>query len=76
MTNKDHLPQPTHPDANLPISEEIDRALADYLPGIDFILVTPSQMANCMVAQRLAPDTTHKMLKWDNRKNTYRLHLL
>ena len=76
MTQLEHRPEPTHPDANAKIGEELDRMLADYIPGIDLLLVAPSQVVNLMVGTKLKPGVTHKVLKWDNRMRDYRLHLL
>ena len=76
MTKLEHKPQPTHADANDPVKFAIERSLADYIPGIDSILVAPSQVINLLVGSCLESGKQHRILKWDNRCTAYRLHLL
>lgn len=76
MTQHEHKPEPCHPGHNVQISNDLRRMMADYIPGIDMILVAPSQVVNVLVGAMLKPGITHKVLKWDNRTRNYRLHLL
>jgi hypothetical protein len=75
MTQVEHKPEPTSKEYNLGMGIDIKKAMSQYIQGIDFILVTPSQMANVYVGQLLEMGY-HKILKWDNRNKNYRLHNL
>lgn len=75
MTQTEHKPEPTSKQYNYGMGADIRKSMSHYLQGVDFILVTPSQMANVYVGKMLAAGA-HKVLKWDNRNRQYRLHML
>jgi len=73
MTDREHKPEPTHKNVNSEVYAELNRAMADYIQGVDYLLVAPSQVVNLMVGS-LMKSGIHNVLKWDNRSMTYRLH--
>ena len=57
---------------NKEIMAAMRKAMSDYIPGIDYILPSGSPIniaAIMMLAGRMG--SKHKILKWDNRSNSY-----
>ena len=74
LTEREHKPEPTHRDYNVMTVAQVKRGLADYVPGIDYLLVSPNNIINLIVGSML-PVAEHKILKWNNRVREYRLHI-
>ncbi len=75
ITKHEHRPEPTSREINMAVELDIKKFRSLYIQGIDFILVSPSGVVNIAVGANL-PCGMHKILKWDNRSKTYRLHKL
>jgi hypothetical protein len=75
ITDLEHRPEPTSPTTNDEVIAKIALAMSEYVPGTDFLLLAPSQVINLIVGSMLEPGE-HKVLKWDNRSMTYRLHMV
>lgn len=72
LTSKEYQPEPIPARVNHKIFHEIERGLADYVPGVDYILLSGSPVTT-FLAGKIVSDHTgpHKILKWNNRTNEY-----
>ena len=75
MTSVEHKPEPTPENHNKLMGNEIMSDMSEYIQGVDFILLTPSQVPNLYVGAQMSAGW-HNILKWDNRHMDYRLHRL
>lgn len=81
-TAKEFRPEPAPKEINKSIQNEIVTRMKDYIPGIDFIITTGSAIPNVIVGGVISGYAIngvlvgHKILKWNNRKNSYELFIL
>lgn len=61
---------------NESIIQGIKKAMANYVAGYDYILLSgsPVAIAHCLAAAFAAKRGEHLLLKWDNQKNAYMLY--
>lgn len=72
LTDREYRPEPTPLRFNQDVTDDIVRGMKDYIPGEDFLCTTGSSLPN-VVAGACLSKGTHKMLKWNNRAETYEL---
>ena len=75
LSEKEYRSEPAMADANDRVRDEILTGLADYIPGIDYILLTgspiPTMIAGILIGRRMG--ASHNILKWNNQSKTYEL---
>lgn len=72
-TALEHRPEPTLAEKNDLIRYDLKKKMSEYMQGIDYILLTSSNIPN-MIIGSLLQEGTHNILKWSNQDKEYRLH--
>ena len=73
-TQQEHRPEPAPPEINSGVYHDIKKKMAEYLPGVDYILLTGSAIPNLMAGSLLQKGVAHNILKWSNRDKEYKIH--
>ena len=72
LTDREYRPLPCPPGTNTSVRHDIKRNMADYIPGIDYIVTTGSALPNILAGIEMASiPGKHQILKWNGRMNGY-----
>lgn len=77
LTENEMKPEPTVGSYNDKVEAEMRDSLVDYVPSVDFIVMTASATNNFKAANILhEKGIHHNVLRWNSRKHKYELYKL
>ena len=72
-TSLEHKAEPALMEKNNRIRADLKKKVAEYIQGMDYILLSSSNIPNLIIGS-LLQEGEHNVLKWSNQDKQYRLH--